>query len=43
MTIFAECIKRLYQNNKINEKKVESLFLSGKLTKEEKNDILNAR
>lgn len=42
MTIFAECIKRLYRDKKINKEKVMELYKNGKITEVEKNDILNA-
>lgn len=41
MRQFVESMKRLYQNRKIDEKKVINLFIDGKITEEEKWYILN--
>ena len=43
MSIFVESLKRLYVENKIDEKRVIELFKSNKITEEEKWFILNAR
>lgn len=43
MSIFVESLKRLYVENKIDEKKVIELFKNNKITEEEKWFILNAR
>ena len=42
MSVFAECIKCLYVDNKINKEKVMELRKNGKLTIEEVNYILEA-
>ena len=42
MRQFVEIMKRLYQDNKVDEKKILELFSNGKITEEEKNYILNA-
>lgn len=42
MSIFAECVKRLYIEKKIDDKKIIELCKNGKITEVEKNDILNA-
>lgn len=41
MNAFVESMWRLYQDGKINESKVIELYKSGKITKEEKDYILN--
>ena len=41
MNQFVESMHRLYQDGKVNEKKIINLFVSGKITEEEKNYILN--
>lgn len=41
--LFVESLKRLYLDNKINNEKVIELFKAGKITEEEKWEILNAR
>lgn len=38
--VFTESLKRLYNNKKVNEAKIISLFNDGKLTKKEKEYIL---
>lgn len=43
MSIFAESIKRLYVDKKINKEKVIELRTNGKLTIDEVNYILEAR
>lgn len=40
MNQFVESMKRLYQNERINEQKVIELFKSGKITEKEKEYIL---
>ena len=40
--LFIESLKRLYQDGKLDEKKVTELFNDGKITEEEKSYILNA-
>ena len=40
---FVESLKRLYLNNKVTSEKIIELFQSGKITEEEKWEILNAR
>jgi hypothetical protein len=40
-SIFVESLKRLYENEKITEDKIILLFNNDKLTKEEKEYILN--
>ena len=42
MRQFVEIIKNLYVNNKVSEEKVIELFKNGKITEEEKWQILNA-
>ena len=39
--LFVESIKRLYNDGKIDKKKVVELFVSGKITEEEKVYILD--
>lgn len=41
MKQFVESLKRLYENNLINEKKVIELFESKKITEDEKQYILS--
>lgn len=41
--LFVESIKRLYKDGKINESKIIELFQNGKITEEEKWDILNVK
>ena len=41
MRQFVESIQRLYKNKKIDEKKINELYVNGKITKEEKDYILN--
>lgn len=41
--LFIESVKRLYQDGKIDKKKVIELFQSGKITEEEKLYILNVK
>lgn len=43
MNIFVESLKRLYENDKLKLEKVVELFENGKITEEEKWEILNAR
>lgn len=43
MNVFVESLKRLYKDGKIAEEKVLGLFQNGKITEDEKWDILNAR
>ena len=43
MRQFVESLCRLYKENRIDEKKIVELFESGKITKEEKLYILEAR
>lgn len=43
MNIFIESLRRLYADKKISVDKVIELFESGKITEEEKWEILNAR
>ena len=40
MTIFIECLKRLYKNGKTAEQKIRELFAAGKITQEELDYIL---
>lgn len=40
MNQFVESMKRLYQNGMVDEKKIVTLFNSGKITNEEKDYIL---
>ena len=40
---FVESLKRLYLDDKVTSEKVIELFQSGKITEEEKWEILNAR
>ena len=40
---FVESLKRLYLDNKVTSEKIIELFQSGKITEEEKWEILNAR
>lgn len=40
MNQFVESMKRLYDNNKVNEQKIIELFKNGKITEEEKLYIL---
>jgi hypothetical protein len=40
MNQFVESMKRLYQNERINEQKVIELFKNGKITEKEKEYIL---
>ena len=42
MKLFIECMKRLYMSNNISKEKIEELFLNGKLSKEDKEYILEA-
>lgn len=42
MRQFVESLKRLYKDGKLETKKVIELFQSGKITEEEKWEILNA-
>ena len=42
MNQFIESLRRLYQDNKINEERINKLFEDGKITVEEKLYILNA-
>ena len=39
---FVESMKRLYVNGNVSKDKINSLFFKGKITKEEKEYILNA-
>ena len=41
--LFVESIKRLYKDGKIDEAKIIELFQNGKITEEEKWDILNVK
>ena len=41
MRQFIESIKRLYENGVVNEEKIIDLFINKKITKEEKEYILN--
>ena len=43
MNVFVESLKRLYKNNQLDIEKVIELFKDGKITEEEKWEILNAR
>lgn len=43
ISIFAEAIKRLYMNEKIDKEKIMELKKNGKLTIEELNYILEAQ
>ena len=43
ISIFAESIKRLYMDEKVDKEKVVNLCKNGKLTEDEKNYILEAR
>lgn len=40
MNQFIESIKRLYKDGKVEEKKIVELYVSGKITEEEKKYIL---
>ena len=42
-SVFVKSMRRLYIDNKVNEDKIIQLFVSGKITEEEKWYILNAR
>ena len=42
-SVFVESMRRLYIDSKVNEDKIIQLFVSGKITEEEKWYILNAR
>lgn len=42
-SVFVESMRRLYRDGKIESDKVIELFKSGKITEEEKTEILNAR
>lgn len=42
MSIFAECVKCLYAENKIDKEKIMELRKTGKLTTDEVNYILEA-
>ena len=42
MRQFVESMRRLYQNDKVDKRKIESLFLNGKLTEEERKYILES-
>lgn len=42
-SVFVESMRRLYIDDKVNEDKIIELFVSGKITEEEKWYILNAR
>ena len=39
-SVFVEAMRRLYRDGQVDEKKVISLFNSGKITEEEKKYIL---
>ena len=41
MGLFVDALKRLYQDKKIDMKKIVELFESGKITKEERDYILD--
>lgn len=43
MNVFVESLKRLYKDGKLTSEKVIDLFQNGKITEQEKWDILNAR
>lgn len=43
MNQFVESMRRLYKDGKVSEKKVVELYVSGKISEEEKWYILNAR
>lgn len=42
-SIFVESMRRLYRDNKVDDKKIIELFQNGKINEEEKWYILNAR
>lgn len=42
-SVFVESMRRLYRDEKVSENKIIELFVSGKITEEEKWYILNAR
>jgi len=42
MNVFIESLKRLYSNGKLSTEKVIELFESGKISEQEKWEILNA-
>lgn len=41
MNQFVESLRRLYQSQMVNKKKIDELFKSNKITMDEKNYILN--
>jgi hypothetical protein len=41
-SVFVESMRRLYRDGQVDEKKIVTLFESGKITNEEKLYILNA-
>lgn len=41
MTIFIECLKRLYRSNSLTETKLRKLLADGKITQEELSYILD--
>lgn len=43
MRQFVESLKRLYENGKVDNEKIVDLFKTGKITEEEKWEILKAR
>lgn len=42
-SVFVESMRRLYRDGKVDEKRIIELFQNGKITEEEKWEILNAR
>lgn len=42
VSVFVECMRRLYRDKKVDEKKILELYESKKITEEEKKYILNA-
>lgn len=42
-SIFVESMRRLYRDDKVDEQKIIELYVSGKITEEEKKYILDVK